>query len=332
MCQYSAHDGVVNDFHVIHYGSLALGGFGLLIAEATGVSPEGRITPNCAGLYNDAQVEAWARVVKAVHDAGAKMAVQLQHAGRKASVAIPWAPNGSLSVGPNQGGWQTVGPTAEPYPGLAAPRALTTDEVAAIPADFANAAANAVKAGFDAVEIHAAHGYLIHQFLSPLTNTRTDRYGGSPENRARLVYEVAEAIRRVVPAEMPVFVRVSATDWTAGGLEPADFAPVVTHLAELGVDFCDVSSGGLVPAAAPDGPGYQVPLARAIKEKVSVPVGVVGEISDAAQAETILRNDDADVILIGRAALKNPHWPLWAAHKLGAQVTWPDQYERAMWR
>lgn len=328
MCQYSATDGVITDFHLIHYGIRALGGFGLIIAEATGVSPDGRITPGCAGLWNDEQENAWSAVVADVHAGGAKMAIQLIHAGRKASVAVPWAENGDKSVPIDDGGWQTVGPTDVAMPGLATPRGLTTDEVAAIPAQFAAAAYRAVQAGFDAVEIHAAHGYLIHQFLSPLVNTRADRYGGSPENRARLVYEVADAIRLVVPDDFPVLVRVSASDWLDGGLTPEIVADVVNGLAERGVDLCDTSSGGLLPARIKYGPGYQVPFARAIKERTSIPVGTVGGITDAAQAESILVDDDADVVIIGRAALRDPMWPLRAAHELGDKVAWPVQYQR----
>ena len=329
MCQYSAVDGVVNNFHLVHYGARALGGFGLLIAEATGVTPEGRITPGCAGIWNDEQVKAWLPIVDEVHKGGAKFAIQLQHSGRKGSAAVPWAPETNVSAPISDGGWETVGPTAEAFPGLAAPHALTTEEVAAIPEAFAAAAQRADEAGFDAVEIHAAHGYLLHQFLSPLTNTRSDQYGGSPENRVRLLYEVASAIRAVFPAEKPVFVRVSASDWTEGGLTPEIVATVINGLAERGVDFCDTSSGGLLPAPIQHGPGYQVPFAAAIRERTSIPVGAVGSITEAAQAEQILEDGKADVILVARAGLRDPMWPLRVAHDLGVQVPWPVQYDRA---
>jgi 2,4-dienoyl-CoA reductase-like NADH-dependent reductase (Old Yellow Enzyme family) len=328
MCQYTAAEGVVNDFHLAHYTARALGGFGLLIAEATGISPQGRITPGCAGIWTDEQTEAWARVVTAVHNAGAKFAIQLQHSGRKGSAAVPWAPKTNVSVTDAEGGWQTVGPTTEAFPGLAAPHALSTAEVEAIPAAFARAAERADRAGFDAVEIHGAHGYLVHQFLSPLSNTRTDKYGGSAKNRARLVNEIAEAIRAVFPAVKPVFIRVSASDWLLGGLTPEVVAHVVAGLKARGVDFCDTSSGALLPAPIKAGPGYQVPFARVIKTDAHIAVGAVGEITEADQAAEIVENGDADVVLLGRAALRDPMWPLRAAHDLGVKVAWPVQYER----
>jgi 2,4-dienoyl-CoA reductase-like NADH-dependent reductase (Old Yellow Enzyme family) len=329
MAMYSANDGVVNDFHLIHYGTRALGGFGLLIAEATGVVPEGRITPGCAGLWNEAQVAAWQPVVKAVHANGAKFAVQLGHAGRKGSVGRPWEALSDKPVPDDGGGWEPVGATEASFPGLKIPRALTTEEVAAIPEQFATAAKRADAAGFDAVEIHAAHGYLIHQFLSPLVNTRTDVYGGTPANRARLLQEIVVAIRKVFSEQKPVLVRVSASDWLPGGLTSEDVAVVVKNLAELGVDFCDTSSGGVLPAPISGGPGYQVPFARAIKDITGIPTGTVGLITEASQAEKILDDGDADVVLIGREALRDPMFPLRAAAALGAEVTWPPQYARA---
>ena len=334
MCQYSAVDGVVNEWHRVHYGARAAGGFGLLIAEATGISPEGRITPHCAGIWNETQVEAWKPIVEFVKTQGAAMAIQLQHAGRKASVYRPWDPKRDNSVPQTEGGWQTVGPSALPFASLATPKEMTQADIQKVIQDFAAAAANADKAGFDAVEIHAAHGYLLHEFLSPLSNHRTDEYGGSLDNRARLLREVVTAVRQVFPSDKPVFVRVSATDWTPGGLEPDDVAAAVAPLKALGVDLVDVSTGGNVPAKIPNiGPGYQLPAAHRVRELTHLPTAAVGLITEPAQAEQALAEGDADVILIGRAALRSPSWPLHAAHVLGVTpdspgAQWPPQYLR----
>ena len=330
MCQYSAgSDGVPTDWHLAYYGARATGGFGLLIAEAAAVVPQGRISPNDVGLWSDDQVPAWRRVTEFVRAQGAAMAVQLAHAGRKAGVHRPWSPlQGSVTL--PDGGWTTVGPTDVPFSGYAAPVALTTEQVAEIPGQFAAAARRADDAGFDAVEVHAAHGYLLHQFLSPLTNTRADRYGGSPSNRARLLAETVAAVRAVWPAHKPLLVRVSATDWAAGGLEPVD---VAAALSGLKIDLVDVSTGGLVDVVPPRiGPGYQVPHARRIMQATGFKVGAVGLITEPEQAETILRDGAADAVLLGRVALRDPHWPLRAAHALRSEVNWARQFERGAWR
>lgn len=332
MCQYSATDGLVNDWHLVHYGARAAGGFGLLIAEASGVSPEARISPRDAGIWNDAQVAAWKPVVDYVHSQGAAFAIQLAHAGRKASTYWPGAgQQDSISLA--DGGWETLAPSAVAFPGYATPREATVEEIHQVIEEFAAAARRADAAGFDAVEIHAAHGYLLHQFWSPLSNFRTDEYGGTPENRARLLLEVGQAVRAAFPASKPVFVRVSATDWLAGGLQYDDVAAVVAHLGALGIDLVDVSTGGLLPVKLTSGPGYQLPAARRVRELSGLPTAAVGLITEPAQAEQVLMADDADVVLIGRAALRDPSWPLHAAHDLGVSpdvpgASWPWQYER----
>lgn len=328
MCQYSADDGVPGDWHLAHLGARAAGGFGLLIAEATAVVPEGRISPRDTGLWNQDQVAAWRRITEFVHGQGAAVGVQLAHAGRKASTYWPWAPTQG-SVPPGEGGWTALGPTAEAFPGYAAPAAMTAEQVADLPEQFAAAARRAHAAGFDAVEVHAAHGYLLHQFLSPLTNRRTDGYGGTPENRARLLVETAAAVREAWPDGKPMLVRVSATDWTPGGLEVDD---VVAAVKGLGADLVDVSTGGLVPSPVPVGPGYQVPHARRVRQAAGVPVAAVGLITSGEQAETVLRDEAADVVLIGRAALRDPHWAHRGAHDLRVAQNWPAQYERGAWR
>lgn len=348
MCQYSAQDGVVNDWHLVHLAARATGGFGLLIAEATAVVPEGRITPQDAGLWSDAHVAAWAPVVDAVHARGAHVAVQLQHAGRKGSTFRPFG-EGTGSVPPQAGGWPTLGPSPLAFPGLAAPAALSDDEVAAVPAAFASAARRALAAGFDAVELHGAHGYLLHQFLSPLSNVRTDRWGGTPENCARLLLATVDAVRAALPDDVPLLVRLSATDWTEGGLTVDQVAEVCVALREHGVDLVDVSTGGNVPAPVPAGPGYQVPAARRVREVSGLPVTAVGVITEAAQAEAVLAEGSADAVLVGRAALRDPAWALRAAHELGVTLPvlahvgdraavpagqptgWPVQYERGAW-
>ena len=348
MCQYSALDGVPNDWHLVHLGARAAGGFGLVIAEATAVVPEGRITPQDVGLWNDEQAAAWARITDVVHARGAHVGVQLQHAGRKASTYRPFH-EGDGSVPAAEGGWATVAPSAVAFPGLDEPVALPDEDVAAIPGAFAAAAARALAAGFDTVELHAAHGYLLHQFLSPLSNLRTDRWGGSPENRARLLVETTDAVRAVWPDDRPLLVRLSATDWTEGGLTVDDVAEVAAVLREHGVDLVDVSTGGNLPVPVPVAPGYQVPAARRVREVSGLPVAAVGLITAAAQAEQILAEGSADAVLVGRAALYDPSWPLRAAHELGVKTPalafvgpdarvlpgeptgWPVQYERGTW-
>jgi len=336
MCQYRATDGIADDWHLVHLGARAHGGFGLLVTEATAVVPEGRITAQDVGLWSDAHVSAWTRVLAPVHDAGALAAVQLAHAGRKASTFRPWAAGrGTVPVG--EGGWPTLGPSPVAFEGYRAPQEMTTDQIGDVIAQFAEAAGRAHRAGFDAVEVHAAHGYLLHQFLSPLSNHRTDGYGGPLEARARLLREVVAAVRAAWPDDKPVLVRLSATDWVPGGLEVDDVAAVAASLAPLGADLVDVSSGGNVPAAFATVPGYQVPFARRVREVTGLPVSAVGMITTGAQAEQVLLEGAADAVMLGRSALRDPMWPLRAAHELGVAASteggapWPAPYLRGTW-
>ena len=333
MCQYSATDGVPNDWHLVHLGARATGGFGLVLTEAAAVVPEGRISAQDAGLWNDEQAEAWRRIVDFVHGQGAAVGVQLAHAGRKASTYRPWADEAG-SVPLSDGGWTTVAPSAVPFEGYAEPAALSTDEIADVATAFADATTRAVTAGFDTVELHAAHGYLLHQFLSPLSNHREDEYGGSFENRARLLLEVVDAVRTALPDTAPLLVRISGTDWVEGGWDLDQSTRLAVLLKEHGVDLVDVSSGGNAPASIPVGPGYQVPLAAGVRE-AGLPTGAVGLITEPEQAEKILANGEADVVLLARASLRESAWPLRAAHELGVpadEAPWPDQYTRARWR
>ncbi|MEN9753360.1 MAG: hypothetical protein RL670_1051 [Actinomycetota bacterium] len=330
MCQYACMglDGMVGDYHLAHYGARAAGGAGLIIAEATAVAANGRISPWDVGLWRDEQIEPWRRVVDLVHSHGAKFAVQLAHAGRKGSTYPEFMGNGTVPAA--EGGYETISPTDEAFEGIAAPHKLTTAEIAELPLQFAKAAERAVRAGFDAIEIHAAHGYLLHQFLSPATNQRDDQYGGSLENRARLLLEVVRQVRAVIPASMPVFVRFSASDWADTGWDETQTAQVADWAIELGVDFIDVSTGGLLAGVnIPVGPGYQVRFAEDVAKRVGAPVSAVGLITEAKQAEDILANDDVSVVMIGRAALRDPMWPLRAAAELGVEVEWPVRYQRA---
>jgi 2,4-dienoyl-CoA reductase-like NADH-dependent reductase (Old Yellow Enzyme family) len=333
MCEYSCEnrDGVPNDWHVVHLGSMAIGGAGLIIAEATAVVPEGRITPWCTGIYNDEQVVAWSRVTKFVHSQGAKIALQLAHAGRKASTHREQSGSGSVSLA--DGGWQSVSSTSEAFDGYAAPRELETREIPALVQAWAAAAARAIAAGFDAVEVHAAHGYLLHQFLSPLTNQRSDEYGGSLENRAKFLLDVVTAIRGVIPNDAPIFVRFSATDYAEGGVTPEEIASVARWCADLGADLFDISTGGLITGVKiPTGPGYQVSYAETIAEKVGQPVSAVGQITSALQAEQILEDGQIAVVMLGRQSMRDPHFALRAAHELGVEIDyWPVQYQRARW-
>lgn len=326
MCQYSATDGVPGDWHLVHLGQFATGGAGLVMTEATAVVPEGRISPQDTGIWNDTQAGAWRRIVDFVHGQGTVIGMQLGHAGRKGSTRRPW--EGPGSVPPEEGGWESVGPSATAFGRYAPPRALTTDEVAVLPQAFAEAAQRAVDAGFDVLELHFAHGYLVHQFLSPLSNTRTDRYGGDFEGRTRLALEIADAVRATT--SVPLFARLSATDWTDGGWALDDSVRLAKLLAERGIDLIDTSTGGNTPnPEIPVGPGYQVPFAERIRAEAGLPTGAVGMITDPHQAEEILEKDQADVVFLARALLRDPHWPLRAANALGADVPWPDQYARA---
>lgn len=330
MCQYSAVDGMPAGWHRSHLLKFADGGAGLIIAEATAVAPEGRITPHDTGLWSDAQRDAWAAIVAEVHERSAKIAIQLGHAGRKASTWWPWAPQqGVLPL--EHGGWPVVAPSALPYGDWLVPAELTKAEIDTIVTQFVESALRAVDAGFDAIEIHAAHGYLVHQFLSPLSNTRCDEYGGSPENRALLLLRIVREVRAAVGEKLPIFVRYSATDAAPGGLEVADVTQFVTWARAAGADFADVSSAGLVAHQEIHvSPGYQVPLAAEIRSATGVVTGAVGLISEPHQAEQILERGHADVVLSAREWLRNPNFALHAADALGeSAMLWPRPYLRA---
>ena len=341
MCQYSADPvnpadpanapGVPNDWHLMHLGSFAAGGAALIITEAAAVSPEGRISPQDAGIWNADQAAGWERITGFVHRHGAvpaRIGIQLAHAGRKASTYAPFAA-GRGSVPPAEGGWQTVGPTADPFGTYAAPDRLDEDGIRRVIRDFSDAAVRAVDAGFDTIEIHGAHGYLLHQFLSPLVNTRTDGWGGSEAGRNRLTLEVIDAVRAVIPDSMPLLLRISATDWMPGGVDAESSVSLARQARDHGVDLIDVSTGGAVPGASiPVGPGYQVPLADAVRRGAGMPVAAVGMIDSGTQAQDILAAGSADAILIARAALRDPHWWLRAAAELDQKLPWVPQYER----
>ncbi len=329
MCQYSARDGMPNDWHHVHLAQFASGGAGLVMAEATAVVPEGRITPEDTGIWNDEQRDAWRPIVTAIHDRGAVAAIQLAHAGRKASTYSPFAAERG-TVPEAEGGWQALAPSAVAFDGYARPDELERAEIDALVTAFADGARRSLEAGFDVLEIHAAHGYLLHEFLSPLSNQRTDEYGGSLENRARLLLLIVEAVRAVAP-DAPLFVRFSATDWAEGGWDVTETATVSAWAHERGADLIDVSSGGLVAhQRITTGPGYQVPFAREIRETTGLPVSAVGEITTGTQAEEILAAGDADAIMAGREWLRDPHFGLRAADELGEDASvWPPQYVRA---
>lgn len=330
MCQYSAIDGFANDWHLVHLGSRASGGVGLIIQEATAVSPEARISPSDLGLWKDEHIEKLKTINEFILSQNAVPGIQLAHAGRKASVSIPWEGNKKLDIG--QGGWQTVSASAIPYhddePFL--PEALDKNGIQKVISDFKAATKRAVKAGFQVMEIHGAHGYLLHQFLSPLTNVRDDEYGGSFENRIRLTLEIVEAVQSEWPSDLPLLVRISATDWAEGGWNPEESVQLSILLKEKGVDLIDTSSGGLVShQQIPLQPNYQVPFAAKIKKEASILTGAVGLITEAKQAEEILESGQADVILFARESLRNPNLPLDFAKELNDNIQWPKQYERA---
>jgi 2,4-dienoyl-CoA reductase-like NADH-dependent reductase (Old Yellow Enzyme family) len=328
MCQYSSTDGRPNDWHLVHLGSLARGGAGLVLTEATAVSPEGRISPQDAGIWNDEQAEDYARINAFVRAQGAVPGIQLAHAGRKASAYAPW--QGSGTVPESEGGWPTTAPSALAFGDFAVPAQLPLAQIPALLETWAAAARRAVAAGFQVLELHAAHGYLLHQFLSPLSNHRTDAYGGDLAARARLLLEVVDAVRAAIPDGTVLFVRLSATDWVPGGLVVEDTAEVAGWLKEHGVDLIDVSTGGNHPDQKITlGPGYQVHFARAVRERSGLPVSAVGLITEPEQAEKILAEESADAILLGRALLREPTWPQRAAFELGDDLPWPPQYERA---
>ncbi|QUQ65118.1 NADH:flavin oxidoreductase/NADH oxidase [Kutzneria sp. CA-103260] len=329
MCQYSANaDGLPTDWHFMHLGQFAAGGAGLVMTEATAVSPEGRITQHDVGIWNDEQVAAWRRITDFAHAQGTKIAMQLGHAGRKASARRPWEPHGTVTV--DEGGWQSVAPSAVAFGDYAAPKALTEDEIHAVVADFAAAAKRAIAAGFDAVELHGGHGYLIHQFYSPLSNQRTDGYGGDFDGRVRFALEVATAVRAAIGDDVPLFTRLSATDWADDGWTADDTVRLARLLADVGVDLIDTSTAGNTPKPQiPIGPGYQVPFAQRVRTEAKVLTGAVGLITEPQQAEQIVATGAADVVFLARAVLRDPHWPLNAARVLGADIEWPNQYVRA---
>jgi 2,4-dienoyl-CoA reductase-like NADH-dependent reductase (Old Yellow Enzyme family) len=329
MCEYSSVDGFANDWHFVHLGSRAIGGAGVVMTEATAVTPDGRISPQDLGIWSDAHVEGLARCVSFIHAHGRHAGIQLAHAGRKGSTRRPWEPAGAVPTA--EGGWVPVAPTAEPFAeGYPVPRALATHEIDALVAAFRDAAARARAAGFDIAEIHAAHGYLIHEFLSPLVNTRTDQYGGTFEGRIRLCLEVVTAVRSIWPEDRPVFVRISSTDWVPGGWTIDDSVALARRLAAHGVDLIDCSSGGNVPKAdIPLGPGYQVVFAERIRREAGIATGAVGLITTAAQADAIVAAGHADCVLLARELLRDPYFPLRAARELGRPMDWPAQYLRA---
>lgn len=328
MCQYSAEDGMPNDWHLVHLGSLAVGGPGLVMAEATAVLPEGRITPSCTGIWNDAQAERWARIAHFVTGQGPIVAIQLAHAGRKGSTRILGDPD--ESVPPGEGGWQTVAPSSTRYGSYANPVSLSVRDIADIVSAFGAAAGRAERAGFDVVEIHAAHGYLLHEFLSPLSNHRTDHYGGSFKDRTRALLEVVEAVRATVAEGTGVFVRLSATDWVEGGWTVDQTADLVPHLEARGVDLIDISSAGLDPRQKiPVGPGYQGDLAAHVRKVATVPVSAVGLLTATEEFEQVLREGHADVVFAGREFLRDRMLPRRAAVELGEPMEWPRQYRMA---
>ncbi len=329
MCQYSAIDGSPNDWHLVHLGSRAVGGAGLIITEACAVVPEGRITSHDIGIWKDEHIENHKRLTQFIEGQGSVPAIQLAHAGRKASCDTPWMGGHYLDI--DKGGWKIVGPSELPFKKDApTPYSLSKDEINTVIEAFKLAAARSLLAGYKIIEIHAAHGYLIHQFLSPLSNHRTDEYGGSFENRTRILIQIVKAINQVWPKELPIFVRISATDWTTGGWDLEASIQLVNILKEIGVDLIDTSTAGnIVDATIPVAPGYQVPFAMEIKKQTGILTGAVGIITEGAQAETILNNKEADLILIGRSALRNPYFPMQAAKELNENLKWPLQYERA---
>ncbi len=328
MCQYSAVNGVVGPWHLVHLGGFATGGAGLVMAEASAVNATGRISIACPGLWNEEQVTAWRSVTDFIHSQSTRVGIQLAHAGRKGSTLRPWDDHVVASA--QEGGWETVAPSSLAFEGYEVPRALSVEEIDALVDDFADAADRAIRAGFDLVEIHAAHGYLLHEFLSPLSNERDDDYGGALENRARFLLRVVREVRAHIGAEVPLFVRISASDYTPGGWDIDQSVTLARWLRDAGVDLIDVSSGGNVAhATLPLGPGYQVPFSREIREKASILTAAVGLISDATHAEGIVKEGSADAVFLARAFLRNPRWTLNAAEELGEIVPWPVQIERA---
>lgn len=335
MCQYSADNGHMNDWHLVHLGGRAVGGAGLIIAEATAILPEGRISPGCAGLWLDSHIEPLARINKFIKDYGAVPGIQIGHAGRKASCDLPW--QGGAHLNNTHGGWDIVGPTTEPFGGAnhqKIPAALDKDGIQRIVKSFADSAERAHEAGCEWLEIHAAHGYLLHSFLSPLSNTRTDEYGGPFENRCRALMEVITAVQKKWPTDKPLAVRLSATDWVPGGWTVDDSVALARKLKDAGIDLVDCSSGAIRPqdlSSYPIGPGFQVPLAEKVRREADIMTAAVGLITDPAQADQIIRNGQADMVYLARELLRNPYWPIQAARALGHadKLSFPLQYARA---
>jgi 2,4-dienoyl-CoA reductase-like NADH-dependent reductase (Old Yellow Enzyme family) len=332
MCEYSSEDGFANDWHLVHLGSRAIGGAALVIAEASAVSPEGRITAGDLGIYKDEHIAKLKQITDFIHQHNAFAGIQLAHAGRKASHEIPWVSAAQLPSD-HANGWKTVGPSALPFAETEeAPLALDKTGMEKVKADFKAAASRALAAGFDVIELHGAHGYLIHEFLSPISNLRTDEYGGSFENRIRFLLEIIESVQEVWPAENPLFVRVSASEWTEGGWTADDSVALAKILINKGIDLVDCSSGGnIATAKIPLKPGYQVEFAEKVKKESGILTAAVGLITEAKQADEIIQNGQADLVMLARQLLRDPYFPLRAAHELGHEVKWPDQYLRAKW-
>jgi 2,4-dienoyl-CoA reductase-like NADH-dependent reductase (Old Yellow Enzyme family) len=328
MCQYSSEDGMPNEWHLVHLGSRAVGGAGLVCVEAAGVTPAGRITPWDAGIWSEAHAAAWKPIAAFIRGQGSVPAIQIAHAGRKASCDKPW--RGGKPVDAAAGGWTTLGPSPVAFGHYPAPREMTPGEIRATVADFERAARLALAAGFEVVEIHGAHGYLLHSFCSPLSNLRRDEYGGSLENRMRLPLAIARAVRAAWPADKPVFYRVSATDWYEGGWDLAQSIELCKRLKALGIDLVDCSSGGNIhDQKIVLGPGYQVRFSEAIRREAAVPTSAVGLITEPVQAEQIVAHGQADAVMLARAMLRDPYWPRHAARSLGVDLPWPDPYKRA---
>ncbi|EFK06954.1 putative NADPH dehydrogenase [delta proteobacterium NaphS2] len=328
MCQYSSQDGLPGDWHMVHLGSRAVGGAALVMVEATAVSPEGRISPWDSGIWSDIHAEAFKKITTFIKERGAVPAIQLAHAGRKASTDVPWRDDKPL--GEEEGGWMPVAPSPIPFSSESPlPRKLEPQEIERLTSRFVEGARRSLNAGFEVLEIHMAHGYLLHEFLSPVSNNRRDLFGGSLDNRVRFPLEVARAVRGVWPERLPLFVRISCTDWVEGAWDLDQSITFCRMLKEEGVDLIDCSSGGMVPdAVIPAGPGFQVPFAASIRKEVGIPTGAVGVITSAVQAEQITATGQADVVLLAREMLRDPYWPLHAAKSLRVDVPWPEQYER----
>lgn len=329
MCQYSSTDGYATEWHLVHLGSRAVGGAALVMTEAAAVLPEGRISPEDLGIWDEGHVEMLSRIVGFIHQQGALAGIQLAHAGRKASTYAPW--RGQGAVPESEGGWQVAGPSEGPFSeNYPKPQPLTIEGIRSVAGAFAQAARRALQAGFDVVEIHGAHGYLIHEFLSPFSNHRQDEYGGSFENRTRIVREVVKAVRDAWPENLPLFLRISSTDWEEGGWDPEQSVELARQAKPMGVDLIDCSSGGNLPSVAiPAGPGFQTPFAERIRREAGMLTGAVGFITSPAQADHIIRSGQADMVLLAREMLRDPYWPLRAARELGYPTTWPVQYLRA---